>query len=365
MKLKIGSKGILWVGISFLFSCTNPEIFTIEGKFTNSKTKKVYLAEINNKELIPVDSSSLLDNGGFKFLTKPKHEQFYIVVSDALQAIVYGVKGTSVFLKADLRDSTGKYTVYGSEENTKLYSLNLSRIHGALKMRDLMQKSMMASHTDSALIFSQASKIQSDFKDTVKQFVHLNHNAFASFYAVNFLDPDQDFSIFQEIANNAGKTFKGNPTADSLSKMVAEGLSTSVGQIAPEIKLPDTKGVYQSTKDLRGKYVMIDFWASWCGPCRKENPFNLELYNAFKDKGFAIFGVSLDKDHDAWIKGIEEDHLPWTQVSDLKYWNSEVVNTFHFNAIPHNILLDPQGKIIAKNLHGEELKAFLAKTIKP
>ena len=149
----------------------------------------------------------------------------------------------------------------------------------------------------------------------------------------------------------------------------AQNIGTRVGDLAPEISLPTPNGDTVKLSSLRGKMVLIDFWASWCGPCRKENPNVVKAFNEYKDKyfqagdGFTIYGVSLDKSDEQWKKAIENDKLTWTNVSDLQYWNSEAGRVYQVSSIPCNFLIDGNGVIVAKNLRGEALEQTLEKYI--
>jgi len=158
---------------------------------------------------------------------------------------------------------------------------------------------------------------------------------------------------------------KASKAGVELKRKIDVAKRTSIGQTAPDFTLSDTLGNAVTLRSFRGKYVLIDFWASWCGPCRQENPNVLKAYNQFKSQNFTVLGVSLDRP-DArakWIKAIQEDALPWTQVSDLKGWSADVAKIYGVNAIPQNFLVDPNGKIIGKNLRGKELEKKLAELI--
>jgi peroxiredoxin len=140
--------------------------------------------------------------------------------------------------------------------------------------------------------------------------------------------------------------------------------NVQVGKNAPDFTLNDTTGNPVSMSSLKGKYLLIDFWAAWCGPCRRENPNNVKLYKEFNKKGFEILGVSLDTDRNDWVEAIKSDKLAWTQVSDLKGWKSSAGKLYGVNSIPHTILVDKEGVIIARNLRGKELDAKLRELFK-
>ncbi|CAN5530646.1 TlpA disulfide reductase family protein [soil metagenome] len=178
------------------------------------------------------------------------------------------------------------------------------------------------------------------------------------------LDKDKYFSVYLDAA---GK-FKGDWTNNYYGKgfvAFVDGMKrTAVGQPAPEISLPDPNGKTISLSSLKGKYVLVDFWAKWCGPCRRENPNVVKAYHQFKGKKFDILSVSLDRTREDWLKAIAEDGLVWNHVSDLKYFESQAARDYNINAIPFSILVDPNGIIIAKNLRGDGLQKKLAEVLK-
>ena len=182
--------------------------------------------------------------------------------------------------------------------------------------------------------------------------IHLLQNA-------GVLDPDKYVSLYVDAAAKFEKEWPDVESAKEFVAFVAKVRATAIGQPAPEISLPDPSGKIVSLSSFRGKYVLVDFWAKWCGPCRRENPNVVKAYNQFKGKNFDILGVSLDRTKADWLQAIQEDGLVWNHVSDLKYFESRAAQDYNINGIPFSILVDPAGKIIAKNLRGPELQKKL------
>jgi peroxiredoxin len=186
---------------------------------------------------------------------------------------------------------------------------------------------------------------------------------YASLMAIQALDPDHYSEIYKEVDAGLSKKFPNERNVKMFHSVVASMLSTAIGQPAPEIALESPEGNEIALSSFKGKVVLIDFWASWCGPCRKEMPNVVKAYAKFKNKGFEIFGVSLDQDKSRWVDAIQKDGITWPQVSDLKQWQSSVVRQYNIQGIPYTVLLDREGKILAKNLRGEELEKKLAEVL--
>jgi peroxiredoxin len=206
-------------------------------------------------------------------------------------------------------------------------------------------------------------RMDSIVKIKQKAFVEKNPKSIASaFLAVNYLSqtPDKTFEEVNKVYESLDKKIQETYYGKKIAEMANQLRSTSLGQKAPEFTLNDVNDKPVALSSFKGKVTLVDFWASWCGPCRKENPAVVAAYNKFHEKGFEILGVSLDDNKSNWESAIKKDNLMWTQVSDLKGWDSKVAQLYGVQSIPTNFLLDKEGKIIAKDLRGEALEQKLS-----
>ena len=202
-------------------------------------------------------------------------------------------------------------------------------------------------------------EIKKKMDEFILSFINKHTNSISSLAVINSLNPEKNISVYQKLDSVLFTHFPLSAHVKDFHERVSKMKNLLQGSSSPYLEMNNMEGKPIKLSSLKGKYVLVDFWASWCGPCRQENPNNVRLYNQYKNKGFEIYGVSLDKDKEAWKKAISDDHLNWIHVSDLQQWNSPVVKMFDIEGIPFTLLLDKDGKIIAKGLRGRALELKL------
>lgn len=229
------------------------------------------------------------------------------------------------------------------------------------KKMDSLGMIAMSAPDDTASLFalqSQFEKFNEELNGVQRQFIKDHPSGYASsFIALSFLSEKQDrtYSDIIGMYNGLDKKVQASYFGLKLKEMADQAKKTAEGEKAPGFTLPDVDGNLVSLTQFKGQYLLIDFWASWCRPCRDENPNVVNAYQEFHAKGFDILGVSLDEDKSKWLDAIAKDGLTWTHVSDLKGWKSDVAALYSIQSIPSNVLIDKDGKVIAKNLRGPAL----------
>jgi peroxiredoxin len=339
----------------------------------------VFLEEIvYGKAQLPViaDSQKLSGVSGMvTFKSKSKVEGiFELVFGENALAIPLINDASEIQIEADLSKTKDFYTVSGSPASKQLQELlaavgtKNNEITSAFNQLDSLKK---LDAPDSLLLAANNTKNTAiaQLNDYLKQFIRTTPSATLGVLALgwasrSFPPVEMDSALKNLKTRFPGNAFLAEMEKGSSQQPAEQSTGDSwVGKTVPELVMPDVNGKDISISSFRGKYVLIDFWASWCGPCRMENPNVVKAYSEFKGKNFTILGVSLDKDKDAWKKAITQDHLTWTHMSDLKYWNSQAVEAFGFQGIPFNVLVDPSGKVIGESLRGEELDAKLKQVL--
>ena len=341
------------------------DAMVLEGKINYPVANEpVLLEEIGPTEVATVDTLRVAEDSTFRYELLDVEPGFYRINFYGRQYVNLILDDESVHVTADGNQPDGQATVEGSTDTDHFNAVNEIMQNMQTQINDMNADYLKArADGDTATmneIEQQYKEIEGENSAKIKNKIKEMGTSLAVFYAVNYLDAEQEFSFLKELADTFQAARPDSRYTQQFVEQVNALSQLAVGMPAPDIALPNPEGDTVRLSSLRGKYVMIDFWAAWCKPCRMENPNVVRLYDQYKDKGFEIYGVSLDRTKDAWVEAIADDNLTWKHVSDLQYFNSEAAALYSINAIPATVLLDKEGKIIAKNLRGEALEAKLA-----
>jgi peroxiredoxin len=383
-----------FAGVFLIASCQSGKkgAFTVDGTFENADKlaavegpiSKVFLLRISFANQAPVllDSARIpAGKGKFSLRAKSAGTQgiYEVVFGNNLVDVPLVNDAAGVSLHVDLGKKDDYYDIKGSEASTQLRDLisGFGKKNFEAEKRAVMADSLRRINAPDSVLQAATTMgdlaIQ-DLNTYLRQFINSSPNPTVAAVALTLGSHSFQKGDFETALNQLLKKYPENHVIrdlkqgyDQESAQLAQQQSQQtdwVGKQVPDFALPDVNGHPISLASYRGKWLLVDFWASWCGPCRMENPNVVKVHNEFRDKrNFAILGVSLDKDKAEWQKAIQDDGLDWKQISDLKFWNSKAVSTFQFEGIPFNLLIDPQGKVIATALRGDQLENKLKEVL--
>ena len=360
----------------------NTSGFEIKGTLTNSKGESIYLEKLTQTGVTVLDSGVINEKGEFLLNQASPALGFYrLKIDESNFAMMVIDSAQKITITGDARNLANTYKVEGSPD-TQLF-LEYNNLAQKQKGRtdsleNIFRTAMVTMKLDSLRADSLSKELQKPYEEMLKQYsdvvakkISENTSSFASIMAVQQLRPEDYLNVYQALDKGLSAKYPDNKDIKSFhgmvkqtEMMVARTSSIKVGKEAPELILPMPNGKDLALSSLKGKVVLIDFWASWCAPCMKEMPNVKRAYEKYKNKGFEILGVSLDKDREAWLGAISKLDLKWPQVSDLKFWESEACQIYAVQSIPFTVLLDKEGTIIATDLRGAKLDKKLEEILK-